>query len=273
MLDSALFITILVIFVTTILAAMIAARQRDPCLRQWRGYSVRLDLLSGEQFEGRIRTEISGLEFVFPAPVTDDESPPAPDGHSHARHSYLIYRDEYDRILRLVRFLDTLSPKEARRRDKALRHAYRPGLHRRLARSARNWLNTLKDAVADAASTVAGHAGMKAQAGRAQSTGAAVIGAVGRAYDPLLERLIGHHVVIAVQNPDGPAEYHGLFREYSSLFLSVVDVDLPENGSPSADGDHSASGAPSGNTDNRPADLILPRAHAIVRFAAGPPDD
>ncbi|HJN91128.1 MAG TPA: hypothetical protein QGF05_00200 [Dehalococcoidia bacterium] len=258
MLDSALFITVLVIFATTILAAIIAARQRDPCLRQWRGYSVRLDLLSGEQFEGRIRTEISGLEFAFPEPVGGDAVAPISEDGSHSRHSYLIYRDEYDRIRRLVRFLDMLSPDEAHRRDKALRHAYRPGLHRRLARSARNWLNTLKDAVADAASTVAGHAGMKAQAGRAQTTGAAVIGAVGRAYDPLLERLIGHHVVVALHDvaahdADGSSEYRGLFREYSSLFLAIVDVELSDAGK------------------QRPADLILPRSHATVRFAAEPP--
>ena len=136
-------------------------------------------------------------------------------------------------------------------RDRALRHTYRPGPHRRWARRIRNWLNTLKDAVADAAAAVAGRAGFRAEAGRAGSTSAAVVGAVGRAYDPLLERHIGRRVVIVVVNDDGGREeYVGIFREYSGAFLAVVDVDFIEDGAPQV------------------ADLIVPRPRATLRASA-----
>ena len=242
MLDSALFITILVIFSTTIVAALVAARQRDPCLRQWQGYLVRLDLTSGERFEGRIRGEISGFEITFPSPSAT----------AIPRYSRILYRDEYDDIEKLVRFLDTMAPEERRRRDRALRHAYHPRFHRRWARTLRNWLNTVKDAVADAVSVVAGHAGMKSQAGRAKQTGATLAGAVGRAYDPLLERLIGRPVVVTLDTGEAAREYGGLFREYSGVFLAIVDVSLGE-------GDEA-----------RTADLLLPRPRAILRYSAQP---
>ena len=116
MLDNALFITLLVIFGTTIIAAIIATRQRDPCLRQWQGYRIRVDLKSGDRFEGHMRSESSGFEVTFPSPAAT--VPP--------RHSFLLYREEYDHIEKLVRFLDTMTPAEKKRRDHALRHAYTP---------------------------------------------------------------------------------------------------------------------------------------------------
>ncbi len=57
-------------------------------------------------------------------------------------------------------------------------------------------------------------------------------------------------VLVTEDTPDGPREYRGLFREYSNLFLAVVDVDFAEDGA------------------TRHADLILPRARAAVRHRA-----
>ena len=49
------------------------------------------------------------------------------------RHSFILYRDEYASIAKVIRFLDELSSDELRRRERALRHAYRPAIHRRWA--------------------------------------------------------------------------------------------------------------------------------------------
>ena len=243
MLDSALLITLFIIIGAAVLGAIIAARVRDPCIKQWHGYPVDLMLMGGDRFAGRIHSEASGIEIGF-ATVQWGAG-------GAERHSFVLYRDEYASIDKVVRYLDELTLAELTKREGALRHAYRPAPHRRMARRARNWLNTLKDAFADAAGAVAGHAGMKAQAGRASSTSAVMAGSLGRAHDPLLERHIGNRVVVVVdEHSDDEIEYEGIFREYSTAFLSIVDVSF----------------APDGG-DPRTADLLLSRPRAVVRAA------
>lgn len=243
MLDNALLITVLAIFAVTILAALVAARIRDPCLKQWRGYPVRVARLRGDPIHGRLYAETSGIELVV------DDARAAESG----RYSFLLYKEEYGEIETIVRFLDELTPDERRRRARALRHAYHPGPLRRGARTARNWLNTLKDAAGDAASVVvtrASVAGVAGQSGRVGATSATVVGAVGRAFDPLLEHHIGSRVILVVGAGEDATEYVGTFREYSGQFLSVVDVDLP-------DGSHTRKG-----------DVIAARPRASIRHGA-----
>lgn len=243
MLDNALLITVISIFAATILAALVAGRVRDPCLKQWRGYPVRIALLGGDQMHGRIHDETSGIELYV------DEARAAESG----RHSFVLYKNEYGGIETIVRFLDELSPGELRRRDRALRHAYHPGPHRRAARTARNWLNTLKDAAGDAASVVVTRSsvvGMAGQSSRVGSTSATVLAAVGRAFDPLLERHIGSKVILVVGSDGDITEYVGTFREYSTQFLSIVDVDLPDG------------------PQIRKGDIIAARPRASIRHAA-----
>ena len=137
MLDSALFITLFVILGTALFGAIVAARVRDPSLRQWHGYPVHLLLLPRGTRVGRIHSEANGLEITF------SDAQVGPRGAS--RHSFVLYREEFASIDKVIRFLDELSADELRSRERALRHAYRPGFHRRFARRVRNWLNTLKD--------------------------------------------------------------------------------------------------------------------------------
>jgi hypothetical protein len=247
MLDSALLITLFVILAAAVLSAIVAARVRDPCVRQWHGYPVKVLRLDSDPIAGGMQSEANGLEITFADELA------GPDGATH--HSFVLYSDEYQTIDKIVRYLDALTPDELRRRNRALRHAYRPGIHRRMVRRARNWINTLKDALADAAAAVVGHAGLQGQAGRAGSTSAAMAGALGRAYDPLLERHIGHRVVVVVdRSGDRSEEYVGVFREYSLAFLSIADVEY----APPAEA-------------ARTADLLLSRPRATVRAAAEPP--
>jgi hypothetical protein len=124
---------------------------------------------------------------------------------------------------------------------------------RRGARTARNWLNTLKDAAGDAASVVVTRSsvvGGTGQASRVGATSATVVGAIGRAFDPLLERHIGSKVILVVGAGDDATEYVGIFREYSGQFLSVVDVDLTDG------------------PQTRKADVIASRPRASIRHAA-----
>ena len=236
-------ITVLSIFAATILAAIVAGRVRDPCLKQWRGYPVRVALLRGERIRGRMYDDTTGIEFYV------DDGLAASSGH----HSFVLYKAEYGEIDTIVRFIDELTPDEGRRRARALRHAYHPGPLRRAARTARNWLNTLTDAAGDAASVVVTRAsvvGMAGQSGRISAASATVVGAVGRAFDPLLERHIGSKAILVVGAGDDATEYVGIFREYSGQFLSIVDVDLTDE------------------SQTRTADVIASRPRASIRHTA-----
>ena len=71
----------------------------------------------------------------------------------------------------------------------------------------------------------------------------------GTAYEPLLERHIGKRVIAEMIRGDRVVEYAGVLRDYTSDFISVMDVDYYMN-----EGD-----------DARKADLVVPRTVCIVR--------
>ena len=67
----------------------------------------------------------------------------------------------------------------------------------------------------------------------------------------MLEKHFGKGVFLEVTNTDGELqEYVGLFKEYSSKFLQVMDVSYPDGGR------------------ERLCDIIVPRAHAYIRHGA-----
>ena len=67
----------------------------------------------------------------------------------------------------------------------------------------------------------------------------------------MLERYIGRRVVVVVdEQSDDAIEYEGVFREYSTAFLSIVDVAYAPDGA-----------------EPRTADLLLSRPRAAVRAA------
>ena len=243
MLDNALVITVLIILITAVVGAVLARRRLDPCLRLWRGFPVTVRLDEGQVWQGRLNVYSTGFDLIA-------EGAGGEDPH----HSHVLYQDEFSRIARLERRLAALSADERRERDRTLRQVYRPGLCRRLMRSFRMWLNTIRDAVADAVTFVAARAGgtsVGAQSGRMKSAGASLFGGA-PTYDPLLEVYLGRRVETVIE-AEGPDErYTGVLREYSGSFLILMDVEL------------------SGDGGEREGDVILPRPAARVRHAAEP---
>ena len=76
-----------------------------------------------------------------------------------------------------------------------------------------------------------------------------LMGSVGTSYEPLLEKYIGHKVVLEFIKGDKIFEYCGVLKEYTADFLKVMDIEykLKEIEPP------------------RKADLIVPRNYALVR--------
>jgi len=76
-----------------------------------------------------------------------------------------------------------------------------------------------------------------------------LIGTAGTSYEPLLERYIGHKVVIDMIKGDKVFEYCGVLKEYTAEFIEIMDVNYKTKEDQPA----------------RKADLIVPRKLGVVR--------
>ena len=72
---------------------------------------------------------------------------------------------------------------------------------------------------------------------------------VGTSFEPLLERYIGHKVVLELVQGDNVAEYCGVLKEYTAEFVEVMDIDY----------------AIAEDQPARKADVVVPRQLGVVR--------
>lgn len=250
MLDNALLLTIIFIIVTTIVSAFISSRRRDRCLTSFGDFMVTLLEKDGKRVWGYLAVEASGLELLYSEDYQDQD---------HIETSYILFKEEYNKIYLLLRFHNELSEANKRTRIREVKRAYHPSPLLLLARKARNIANTCKDSIFE----VLGLAMTRAQtANPALATLASqqksikriekgVADYLGRSYDPILEKHIGKRVVLEITTADAEVqEYVGIFKEYSRQFLQVMDVSY-------RDGD-----------ETRLCDIIVPQAHASIRHGA-----
>ncbi len=255
MVESVLLWTIVAILLSSTIGVVLARRKKDPCLNDFHAYMVTVQTKSGKRVWGRLHVETSGIEFRYRGNYWDKD---------HVETSFILYKEEFGNIFVLFRFHDELTPEEQKRRLHALKKAYHPWPPRRLLRHIRNLFNTIRDAINEALGTailqiktpnpaLQAVATQQKYVARLQSE---VISYLGASYDPMLERHIGTLVVLEITRPDGVVDEHvGVFKEYSSQYLEVMDVQYLDNGRP------------------RVCDMVVPRAHAFIRHSAEPAQD
>ena len=76
-----------------------------------------------------------------------------------------------------------------------------------------------------------------------------LIGSVGTSYEPLLERYIGHKVVLELVKDDKIWEFAGVLKEYTADFIEVMNVDYRLKD----------------NQPARKADIIVLRKYGVIR--------
>jgi len=76
-----------------------------------------------------------------------------------------------------------------------------------------------------------------------------LIGSVGTSYEPLLERYIGHKVVLELVKDDKILELAGVLKEYTADFIEVMNIDYRLKD----------------NQPTRKADIIVPRKYGVIR--------
>ena len=72
---------------------------------------------------------------------------------------------------------------------------------------------------------------------------------MGASFEPLLERYIGHKVVLELIKGDKIFEYCGVLKEYTAEFAEIMDVDYKMKQDQPA----------------RKADLVVPRKLGVIR--------
>ncbi|MHC4241492.1 MAG: hypothetical protein ACYSU4_03745 [Planctomycetota bacterium] len=245
-------ITIIFIILAAGLGAFIRKRSRDKCLRDFEQNMVTIEDTAGKTIWGKLRVENTGLEFVYPQKQKDE------DGHDET--SYILYKYEYPKIGLVIRFHDELSDENKKAREKELEKTYHPDWDRRLKRKTLNVFRTVRDSVVEIVNLVISQAKKATPAGKVLTSQdkyvsqmkQELMGSVGTSFEPLLERYIGHKVVLEMIKSDKIFEYCGVLKEYTAEFIEIMDVNYK-------------------TTEDQPAktaDLVVPRKLGLVRHLA-----
>jgi len=218
-------ITIVFIALATAVGAFVRRRSRDKCLKDFRDNMVTLENTAGKTIWGRLNVQSTGLEFVYPTKHKDKEG--------HDETSYILYKYEYPNIAALIRYHDQLSESANKRREKELQRTYHPKFLRRLKRKIQNVFKTVRDSVMEVVNLLISQAKKATPAGTMLTSQdkyvsrmkQELMGSVGASYEPLLERYIGHKVVLALIKGDKIFEYSGVLKDYTAEFVEIMDVD------------------------------------------------
>ena len=79
-----------------------------------------------------------------------------------------------------------------------------------------------------------------------------LISSAGTSYEPLLEKYIGHGVVLEMIAGDKLCEYRGVLKDYTADFIEIMDVDYSQGGAGAA----------------KKADIVVRRKNGLVRHFA-----
>lgn len=224
LLDNPLITTLAILLTGALISGYLKSRTKDRCLDHFSGYHVTLEKTDGRLVWGELSLQPTGLELIYRSDVQDEH---------HVETSFILYKEEFSQIQAIYRYCDELSEAQQSRREKELHHSFHPGLWSRLRRRSRNFLNLISDSLNQAIGILVGQIQSSSQSMTAGSddylsqVGQSIVGYVGTKYDPLLERYVGTKVVVEVTEDGVVYEHIGVFKDYTSEFLEILDVHYP----------------------------------------------
>ena len=228
LLENALGLAILFIFLTALVTVIVSQRRRDKCLKLFDGFHVSYLTQSGKAMWGDLVVFSKGLEIIYDAPYMTRRG--------IYKTSSLLYETDTAQSLAICRMIDSLDPGQKHRRLRQISKTFRPNLIRRTIRRIRNIINMLRDAFSKALSTLIGawaqtskSTVVTSQKAGIEQIGQTLLGVAGNAYEPLLERHIGKPVVLQMQTPASddkiPIDVPGYLADYSETHIAVFNVE------------------------------------------------
>lgn len=227
-LDNVFLITLLFVFISALVTALLALRARDRCLKDFHEFPVLLELEKEHKIIwGDLDLYSNGMVLIYHEPHMDIQG--------HQETSFIIYKDEWSDVMALYRSADELEADLLEKRSKAIRKTYQPSVFRRSWRKIKNFLNILRDAVVNSIGILVGQARkavpsstvLKTQDRTITEMGKTFIQSSAGAYDSILESLIGKNVVVEMEREGKVVEYPGILKEYSVNFLEFLSVKEP----------------------------------------------
>jgi len=223
--DSTLVLTALLLLGGALVSGYLRGRARDRVLRDFAGYHVTLERTDGRLVWGRMVLHTTGMELIYRSDVQDEH---------HVETSYILYRDEYQKIQAIYRYCDEMQGREREERQRELTRSFHPGFWHRLGRRLRNTGSLVMDSMGQAIGILVGQVQSRSRHGITASgeeyyaeLSRSIVGYVGTSYDPLLERYVGTRVVVEVTEGDVVYEHVGILKDYTADFIEVLDVHYP----------------------------------------------
>ena len=225
------YLTLLIIFLAAIITTVLTKWARDKCLKFFHHYHVTMERSRGQTVFGDCKVFSSGIEIVFDHPFID--------ARGRKKTSYMLYGPEMDmQLLCLLRYHQELDEPQQKQRLHQVHRTFNPGFFRRLWRSIRNFVNTLRDAFNAAIGTAvtqyqranpAAGTILASQGGQVSSIGQSLLGRFANAYEPLLEQYIGQPVILDVADPINPTnaivEYTGYLADYTQSYIALFNAE------------------------------------------------
>jgi hypothetical protein len=220
--DLALWIPIILLFSCALLGAVVRMRSRDACLKRFHGSVIFARMKDGRWICGRLSVYATCLEVHLMNRLVSGR---------YAKRTHVLYEGNIMELERIVR----ASPRPGSQEHDAWREEIdrlqHPSPLERIDRHIRNLFSVLRDAFAQAIPLIFGAVKRRTFLGRVpvqddrvNEMGKTLIDAVPYAYEPILERYRGRHVVIEKTGQPGD-EQVGLLQEYTAKFLLTRDLE------------------------------------------------
>ncbi len=234
-------IAVISVMIAGFFITVIRRRSIDKCIKDYKNDLVTIVMPNGEEYTGYMDPEFTGIEITLLNPT-------------NYKKTLLIYKKEIDVIPAIYRYHEMLSDEADLDRKKELKRTYHPNLLRRIVRKFGNFFKTFRDSFVELLNMVIGQVQSSLPEGNAMTSQKKQIdkvknealSATNTAFEPLLEKYIGHRVVVEYFKVKDEEEIIGVLKEYSSKFIEVVDAIY----------------------NGQKVDLILPRSKAVVRHLA-----
>lgn len=219
---SALTITIIVIFVSSLLVGYFKSTLRDRCLKDLEKYKIIVALRNDRGVWGKLHLESTGFLLKYDEPNENSD---------HIETGYIMYRQEYSTVMGFFRVVDDLDEQEIKRR-KYTTLAFKRGWLMKTRTAIRNFFAAVRDAIVDTYSLFLGKISPKSSVIASnqkymKAMGQSFVDYVGNSYDPVLDKLIGKKIVFEYSNNGIWKEYVGILKNYTKDFIEILDTTFP----------------------------------------------
>jgi hypothetical protein len=226
--DSIFLLTVGFIFLGALFSNIMKWRNKDRVLKDLHGFHSTIEMQDSKKIWGETQVYSNGMELFFSRGAKNSIGTPI--------NSYILYRDDIDKICVIYRNHSELSTANQLLRNKEVEVVSSPSFFHIIKRKTRIFFNMFNDAIGEALSvflsrmkgTSASNTVFSTQSDYLKKMGTTALSAAGNSYNPILERYINKRVVVSVQGEKSNYQFCGFLKEYSSAWLSILDCKVTD---------------------------------------------